>query len=270
MESADTVRLVIERPNDRGEGTVARIVLDRPAAKNALRPDEWQRLRAHAAAIAATPPVRVVVITGAGGAFSAGGDLKTMPERLLLDEAARAAQLFADGQALVDLVALGRPIVSLIDGPCSGAGLALALVAHVRIATANARFAAPFLKVGLTADFAVRYLLERTCGRTHADALLLLGESCDGARAVDWGLVHRVVPDAAALDGASEDVISTLLAHPPLALQRLIAAAPYQRPTLAEAIAWDATQQAACSQTADAKEGVAAFLAKRPPVFAGS
>lgn len=269
MESADTVRLVIERPNPNGEGTVARIVLDRAAAKNALRPDDWQQLRSHVAAIAATPSVRVVVITGAGGAFSAGGDLKTMPARLLLDEAARAAQLFADGQALVELAALGRPLVSLIDGPCSGAGLALALVAHVRIATATARFAAPFLKVGLTADFAVRYLLERVCGRTRTDALLLLGETCDGARAVEWGLVHRVVADAAELARASEDVITTLLGHPPLALHRLLAGAPYDRPTLAEAIAWDATQQAACSQTADAKEGVAAFLGKRPPVFRG-
>lgn len=270
MESADTVRLVLERPNAHGEGTVARLVLDRPSAKNALRPEEWQRLRAHVATIAALPSVRVLVITGAGGAFSAGGDLKTMPERLQLDEAARSAQLFADGQALVELVALGRPILSLVDGPCSGAGLALALVAHVRIATASARFAAPFLKVGLTADFAVRYLLERSCGATHTNALLLLGESCDGTRAVDWGLVHRVVPDVATLASAGDDVIETLLAHPPLALHRLLATAPYQRPTLAEAIAWDATQQAACSQTADAKEGVAAFLAKRAPVFRGA
>ncbi len=260
-DAEQTVRL------DIADG-VARLTLDRPSVKNALRPAEWQQLRSHATTIRGDGSVRVVVVRGAGDAFSAGGDLKTMPERLALPHDARRAQLARDGESLLALRGLGLPLVALIDGACSGAGLALALLADLRVATTRARFAAPFLQVGLTSDFATRYLLERAIGRSAAQAMLLLGTVHDGVAAAGLGLVHQVVADEAALGVAGDAITARLLTAPPVALAKMIRA-PYDEAELARQLAADALAQADCSVTADAKEGVAAFLEKRLARFTG-
>ena len=257
----DSVELLITGP-------VARLTLNRPSVKNALRPSDWQLLRSHTKAIKAAG-ARVIVLDGAAGVFSTGGDLKTMPERLQLAYEPRLDQLKADGAALVDLMDLNLPIVSLIDGWCSGAGLALALLGHLRLATEASRFSAPFLKVGLTGDFGTRYLLERAIGVSRTTAMFLLGTTHDGRSAEQIGLVHRVLPDRDTLQREGAAVVETLLEHPPLALTSVLAALSGKPEQLADAIAWDAREQALCSQTHDAKEGVAAFLAKRAPRFTG-
>ena len=121
---------------------VATLTIDRPEVKNALGPDEWRAIRAHALAAGADPSVRVLVVRGAGGVFSAGGDLKSMPERLALDKHVRRAQLLADAQVIVTLRELPKPVVAVIEGAAVGAGLSLALACDVRLVAAEAKLGA--------------------------------------------------------------------------------------------------------------------------------
>lgn len=250
-------------------GGIATITIDRPAAKNALGPEEWTALRARVDEAAADDGVRVVVVTGAGDTFSAGGDLKTMPERLALPHEARKASLLAAAGVIPALRALPKPVIARIDGVALGAGLSLALGCDVRIASSRARLGAAFHRVGLTGDFGLLWLLPRVVGPTRAMDLLLRAEPIDAARAEAIGLVTRVVePDR--LDAEVDAYARRLAAGPPVA-QGLTKRGLHHalEVDLATMLAWEADAQATCSHTADAHEGVRAFLERRPPVFRG-
>jgi 2-(1,2-epoxy-1,2-dihydrophenyl)acetyl-CoA isomerase len=249
---------------------IASITIDRPAVRNALGPTEWHALDEAVARAGADPSVRVLVVTGAGANFSAGGDVKSMPERLALPPAERRAQLLADAQVVRHMRELPKPIIAAIDGACVGAGLSLALACDLRVATARARLGAVFHRVGLTGDFGMLYLLPRVVGPARAAELLLLAEIVDAARAASIGLVHRVVDDPAALGTEVARLAEELANGPPVALgltkqglQRSLDA------DLAGMIEWEAAAQAICSRTDDAREGLAALAEKRAPRFSG-
>lgn len=248
---------------------VATLTIDRPRAKNALGPDEWRGLAEGVARAAEDPSVRVLVVAGAGGDFSAGGDVKTMPERLALPPAERRARLLADAQVIRALRELPKPVVARIDGACVGAGLGLALACDLRWASSRARFAASFHRVGLSADFGVLHLLPRAVGLARATELLLVAEAIDAARAEAIGLVHRVV-DPGALEGEVAALAARLADGPPVAqaLTKAGLAAALER-DLAATLEWEAAAQAICSRTDDAREGLAALAEKRPPRFTG-
>jgi 2-(1,2-epoxy-1,2-dihydrophenyl)acetyl-CoA isomerase len=248
---------------------IATLTIDRPAARNALGPDEWQELAEGVARAAADPEVRVLVVTGAGGAFSAGGDVKTMPERLALAPAERRAQLLADAQAIRALAELPKPTVARIEGACVGAGLGLALACDLRWASRSARFGATFHRVGLSADFGVLHFLPRAVGVARATELLLLAEPIDAERAEAIGLVHRVV-EPGALDGEVAALTARLADGPPVAqaMTKAGLAGALDR-DLSASLEWEAAAQAICSRTDDAREGLAALAEKRPPRFTG-
>jgi len=249
---------------------IATITIDRPEVKNALGPDEWRALSARVDDAAADGDVRVVVITGAGGTFSAGGDLKTMPERLAEPRDVRTANLTVLAQIVPKLRALPKPVIAMIDGACVGAGLSLALACDLRISSARAKLGAAFHRVGLTGDFGILWLLPRIVGPTHAMDLLMRAEVVDAARAEAIGLVTRVV-DPKRLADETYDYARRLADGPPVAQgftkQGLHRALEADLPSM---IAWEAEAQATCSHTADAYEGVHAFLERRKPVFRGS
>jgi 2-(1,2-epoxy-1,2-dihydrophenyl)acetyl-CoA isomerase len=251
-------------------GGVAHLVLDRPAQKNPLGPDEWRALRHGCARAEDDPVVRVLVIRGEGGVFSAGGDLRTMPERLAQPVATRRRRLAHDARVIRDLRELGKPVVALCDGPAIGAGLNLALACDLRLASTRARFSASFHKVGLSSDFGGVYLLPEIVGVSRALELLLLGEPLTAEEALRVGLVHRVFGEADFATAAAE-IINKLCALPPLAVE-LTKQGVYRstRIDLASAIEQEAAAQAIISKTDDAKEGVQAFLDKRTPQFTGS
>jgi 2-(1,2-epoxy-1,2-dihydrophenyl)acetyl-CoA isomerase len=249
---------------------IATITIDRPDVKNALGPDEWRALRARASDAAADAGVRIVVITGAGGTFCAGGDLKTMPERLAEPLDVRRANLVELAQLIPQLRELPKPVIAMIDGACVGAGLSLALACDLRIASTRARLGAAFHRVGLTGDFGLLWLLPHIVGPTRAMDLLMRAEPIDAARAEAIGLVGSVV-EPERLGDETYDLARRLADGPPIAqgftkrgLHRALEA------DLAAMLEWEADAQATCSHTADAHEGVNAFLERRKPVFRGS
>jgi enoyl-CoA hydratase/carnithine racemase len=248
---------------------IATLTIDRPDVKNALGPAEWHALKDHVDAAAADDAVRVLVVTGAGGSFSAGGDLKTMPERLAQPLDQRRANLSVSAQLVPTLRALPKPVIAMIDGACVGAGLALALACDLRIAASRAKLGASFHRVGLTGDFGLLWLLPRIVGPTQAMELLMRGDIIDAARAEAIGLVGRVVADEQLAD-ETYGLARRLAAGPPIAQgftkRGLHLAADIE---LGAMIDWEADAQATCSHTADAHEGVRAFLERRKPNFTG-
>jgi 2-(1,2-epoxy-1,2-dihydrophenyl)acetyl-CoA isomerase len=246
---------------------VARITLDRPAVKNALDRSTWAALK-QAVEAARASDARVVVVEGANGAFSAGGDLKSMAERLALAHDIRRSQLASDAQVIKALVELGRPTVALIDGPAMGAGLAIALACDVRLASRRSKLSLAFRKVGLAADFGVSWTLPRLVGRGRALDLLYTGEMLDADAAMTRGIVERVFADEEWKEKCEAYVRA--LADGPAALDIIRRVVDEVRDLpLGEAIEHEAHGQATASKTNDASEGALAFNEKRPPRFQG-
>lgn len=251
------------------EGRIATLTLNRPQRKNALGPEEWQQLSQALHDIARDPTIRVVLLRGSGGAFSSGGDLSSMPERIAWPLAVRTQQLVRDAKVIRQIVELDRPVVAAIEGPCMGAGLSLALACDLRIAAEDAMLGAVFHRVGLSADFGLSWLLPRIVGPSRAVELLLCADVLSAEAAKQCGLVHRITPTAA-LREQSEAWCLRLAAGPPLAiaaskrsLQRALTS------DLDDQIEWEAQVQAALGKSQDVGEGIAAFFAKRAAKFSG-
>ncbi len=263
MSATDPVTLQVLDPG------VGLVTLNRPDARNALDPEGWACLADRLEAAAADPAVRVVVLTGAGKAFSAGGDVRSMPERLAMSPAARRAALLRDAKAIRLLVEMDTPTVAAVNGAAVGAGLSLACACDLRLASDLARFGAGFVKVGLASDFGAAWLLPRIVGRARALELCLTGELVDAAAALAMGLVNRVLPqDRFAREALG--LAAGIASGAPLALaltkRTILRAAEIDLET---ALEYEAMGQALASKTADAAEGVAAFAGKRPPAFKG-
>ena len=243
-------------------GATAILTLDYPARRNALAMPMRVALLTALDAIEADRTVRVVVLTGAGGTFCAGGDISGMNATDL----ATGRERFRVAHALVRLLIQGsKPVVAAIEGACVGAGLALALCCDTLVAASDAKFAAGFGAIGLIADFGLLHTLPARVGQGRARQILLYGERIDTAAAVAMGLIDHVVLPGTALAAALDRAAQLAKAAPaPIAMtkQRL-------GQGLDDALAWERDTQAALYQTADHREGRDAFLAKRPPTFSG-
>jgi 2-(1,2-epoxy-1,2-dihydrophenyl)acetyl-CoA isomerase len=182
----------------------------------------------------------------------------------------RQAQLVRDSQVIRQLYELDRLVVAQIAGPCMGAGLSLALACDLRVAATNASFGAVFHRIGLTGDFGLLWLLPRVVGPARAAQLLYEAEVFDGSRAAALDLVHHAV-EPAILPERTRALCERLCQGPPLAQaltkRGLRRAAALDLDAMLE---WEAHAQSILSKTADASEGVAAFLEKRKAEFAGS
>lgn len=254
---------------ERTDSAVGILTLDRATTRNALGPAEWHALGRHLSFIAADESVRVVILTGAGGAFSSGGDLHSMPARLALPPVERQARLRAEAQVIQQLYHLDQPTIAVIPGACVGAGLSLALACDLRLCSENARLGATFHRVGLSGDFGLTWLLPRVVGPARAMEMLLCAEVYEATKAAALGLVHRVLP-AEELDSAARAMAEQISAGPPLA-QAMTKRSVHRGLAcdLASMLEWEAMAQAILSKTEDASEGVRAFSEKRKPAFHG-
>lgn len=224
--------------------------------------------------IAADDSVRAVLLTGTGRAFCVGQDLEDSSVRRApapaVDPDAPLAVLVEEYNPLI--LALSRlpvPLVVGINGACAGAGLGVALTGDLRVAAAGAKFTTAFTGVGLSSDSAVASRLVHCVGGARATELLLLPDPFLAETAASWGLVHRVVAPEQVL--AESHALAARLAAGPTVAYRAVKTvlATAATDSLEETLALEARLQAVAGRTADHKEAVDAFLAKRTPEFTG-
>jgi 2-(1,2-epoxy-1,2-dihydrophenyl)acetyl-CoA isomerase len=246
---------------------VATITLDRPDALNALTVPLKEELLGALREVGADPAVRAIVVTGAGRAFCAGQDLR---ERLEPGAAPLEVEIRDRYNPIIlEMRHLEKPIVGAINGIAAGAGASLAFACDLRIAAESASFLLAFGRVGLIPDSGATWLLPRLVGSAKAAELALTGAPLSAADAERLGLVARVVPLESVVTEA-QAVAAQLAAMAPraLALTKRALEASWTA-SLEEQLELEAELQGIAGATADHAEGIAAFMEKRSPRFAG-
>ena len=256
------------------DGPVLTLTLNRPEKRNPISdPDMIDALCAALERADADLDVRCVVLTGAGSAFSSGGDIGKMKPGLGLRAhlPAQTRRNYKAGIQRLPLLFEGLevPIVAAVNGPAIGAGLDLACMCDVRVAATSAKFAESFVKIGIVPGDGGAWLLPRIIGFSKASELALTGDLIDAEEGKAIGLVSRVVPDADLL-GEAAAIAGRIAANPPHAVRmtkRLLREA--QGMTLKAVLEMSAAYQSLAHATEDHDEAVNAFVEKRKPLFGG-
>jgi enoyl-CoA hydratase/carnithine racemase len=255
------------------EDHLAWLTLNRPDALNALSRRMVNELRDFFWNLVDDAETRVVVVRGAGRAFCAGLDLKEASEPASDSEGGGTSAHLRGQRHIAELVMLMRrapqPIIAAVRGAASGGGFAIALAADVRVASESARMNAAFIRLGLSAcDVGVSYFLPRLVGASVASELLLTGDFIDAARAERTGLVSRVVPEDQ-LDACARAMAESMLRNSPVALRLTKDCLKHSidAGSLEAAIAMEDRNQVLAARSRDFREGIAAFLQKRPAKF---
>lgn len=259
---SDTAPLVVTR-----DGAIATLTFNRPAALNALDAEMARLLAEQSEALGRDPGLRAVLLTGAGRAFMAGGDINqlatdpgpTTSDRLILNL----------HRGLANLAGLAAPVIAVCQGAVAGAGFSVAMAADFVIAADDARFTTAYARIGASLDGSSSWTLPRLVGYRKAMELALLSPLLDAAEALRLGLVTKVVP-AATLNEEAQALARTLAAGPTHAYGRMKALlrASHQN-TLVAQLELERLLFGAGAATADFAEGTAAFLAKRQANFQG-
>jgi enoyl-CoA hydratase/carnithine racemase len=255
---------------------VATITLNRPERKNALTFDSYAELTETFRALNTAPDVRAVVLTGAGGNFSSGGDvheiigpLVAMRDRNDTDGLLRFTRM--TGDLVKAMRACPQPIVAAVDGVCAGAGAILAMASDLRVGTARSKVGFLFVRVGLSgADMGACALLPRIIGQGRASELLYSGRFMDAAEAERWGFYNRIVEPDALLGEAT--TLARSLADGPTVAHAVTKQCLHAEWSMSvdAAISAEAEAQARCMKTEDFARAYRAFVAKQPPVFEGN
>src|SRR5436305_577503 len=257
-------------------GRVAVITLNRPEVRNALSDHLTPALRTTIRNCGENPEVGALLITGAGTAFCAGGDVKGMgahrdPKRLAMSYDEKVADLQERQRLLTGaLVSVRKPTIAALPGAAAGAGLAIAMACDIRIAAESAFISTGYLRVGLSGDYGIAWLLTRLVGTARARVLMFTADKVGAARCERIGLVNRVVPD----DRLQEEAFAlakSMAEGPTIALR-------YMKENLDEALLFDfstardheAERLIRTTMTADHREAVQAFIEKRKAVFRGN
>ena len=249
-------------------GGVATVTLNRPDKLNAftgtMREDLLEALRA----CERDESVRVVVLTGAGRAFCAGGDVEYMSGLQKSGDVASFRKLLDAGRdVILQIATMPKPIIAAINGVAAGAGCNLALACDYRIAAESAKLSESFVKIGLHPDWGGTWLLPRLVGRSRALELLMTGRMVDAREALAIGMIDRV---AASLEDETRTLAATIATAPPIAIagiKRALEASDGN--DLRAQIELESEHQLRCFESADAAEGMAAFFEKRAAAFTG-
>ena len=265
LPSFETIRLDLQN-------AVATLTLNRPERLNAAPPQMFAELHQ---ALDALPGLgaRALLITGAGRAFCSGADLQRSDRAASpLSRGAGAHQVLTEhyNPAMRALAMLPLPVVAAVNGPAAGIGASLALAADFTLAGRSAYFLEAFVNIGLVPDGGTTWMLARQIGKARATEMMMLGERIPAEKAEAWGLIHAAVDDADLM--ARAHALAERLAAGPtraysLMRQGLVRALSQ---SYEEALNTEATHQALCADSADAKEGGMAFLERRKAAFKGA
>lgn len=253
------------------DGPLAILTFNDPAHLNAI--DMQLRVEFVEAANAALddPGVRAILITGAGRGFCAGANLKEISgdqgRGVVPDVDARLRKYI--NPLLVRMAESNKPVVSAVNGPAVGVGCGIALAADIVLVSESAYFFQSFVRLGVVPDGGSSWTIPRLAGRGRAAGMMMLGERVDAARAVDWGLAWRMVPDRD-LPRVAREIAGQLANGPTLAYGRIKEMLRKSETNgFADQLDLEAARQIQSFETDDCREGVAAFIEKRPARFAG-
>lgn len=256
---------VLVEVDGRGVGT---LTLNRPERLNALVADMRDRIAEGLESLGSDDAVRVIVVTGAGRAFCSGADVGYLDEMLEGGRLEEARALVEAGRRIArTVVAAPVPVIAALNGPAAGGGANLALACDLRIASDRAAIGQTFNRIGLHPDWGGTYFLPRLVGPARAAELIFTGEMVDADRALQMGLVNRVVPHDEFPDAVDE--LAGRLADKPALPLRLAKGALRESlsSSLEEMLDREDEAQAACFRSATAREGIRAFLEKREADF---
>ena len=247
--------------------SIAFLTINRPDKLNALNDEVVRELHQAALALKADDSVRGVILTGSGSkAFVAGADIGDLAKQGVMDGRQRALN---GQQMLYALERMGKPVLAAVNGFALGGGCELAMACHIRIAAENARFGQPEVSLGITPGYGGTQRLPRIVGKGNALYMLLTGEHVNAADALRMGLVSKVVPQDQLMTEA-EKTMKGIVAKGPVALALTIEAVDRGlETTLEEGMRIEADAFGLVASTQDMKEGLTAFLEKRPAKFTG-
>jgi 2-(1,2-epoxy-1,2-dihydrophenyl)acetyl-CoA isomerase len=245
---------------------VATITLNNPAHRNALGDAVKRALTEAVQAVQADPDIRALVITGAGGVFCAGGDIRAM-QGAVLDSAGWRDRMLAARDVVLPLVQLDRPVIAAVDGAAFGAGFSLALAADFVLASPTARFCMSFMRVGLVPDWGSLHTLPRIVGVQRAKELMLSAREVDANEAKTLGIVMEIHAQPELLARAQAMAASFVHASPTAVsmTKRALAASPHN--DLGAMLDLEANAQAVAFMTPQHRDAIARFLDKQPAKF---
>ncbi len=269
-----------QTPADRGvhhfiraaaDGAIGRIIIDNAEARNGITADSCRMIAKAIDAFDEDASVRVIVLSGAGGHFCSGADLRQGP-KILAGSDDDLHDRVRDGfhSAIEALHRCQKPTVALIRGACVGFGFDLALSCDLRLAADESKIGQVFSRIALVPDGGSSFTLSRLVGVSKALELFYLGDRFDGRVALEMGIVNRSVPDGE-LDALAETWLQRLAAGPPLAyrLGKANIRSGAGATSLSEALDREAAAQVQCLRSKDVMRGMQAFFAKTEPVFEG-
>lgn len=249
---------------------IAVLVMNRPERMNALNDELATALHSSLQRIAKDDSIRVIVLTGAGRAFCAGGDLGVIGKGREANNLKQLEPILRAGMgAVLTMRTMPQPVIAAVNGAAAGAGMNVALAADIRISAEEATFGQNFSKVGLFPDYGGTYFLPELVGPSKAAEMFYTGDMIDAATALRLGLVSRVVP-AAQLEAEVKILAQKIASGPPLAIRavkRVLFAE--QKEALERALEAEVEHQMKCFASEDCLEGVHAFFEKRAPKFQG-
>jgi enoyl-CoA hydratase len=245
---------------------IATLTVNRPDKLNALNAATISELGQAIDEVRSRDDIKGLIVTGAGRAFIAGADISELAN----ENAVSARELAVKGQRIFrQFETSPKPVIAAVNGFALGGGCELALACHIRIASEQAKFGQPEVKLGTAPGYGGTQRLARLIGKGRALQLLLTGETIDAQEAYRLGLVNKVVAPDALIEAATQ-MLSDILANGPLAIAACIEAVTFglEMP-LDSALALEATHFGLLAATSDMREGTKAFLEKRKPGFTG-